>query len=128
MMTLAQKVRDANEIENEIDGIDERSQYLAEALTGIIGKTLPAQMFNMYTGHRGHLRTRRLTAESRLAKAEKKIEEQRQVLVKAGIDRKTMEIMKEHQKDDHMKAEAVKEQNEQDELAAMAKQWRERDI
>lgn len=120
MFELAQRVRQANDIENRLIDIRERDQELVSSIRGLSGSIVPATVFSMYQGFRDHLALEEKRTEHQLQQAEIAMEKQRLQLVAASVQRKIMERFKEKQKSDYDTAHARLEQNNLDELAALA--------
>ncbi|MEW5723189.1 MAG: flagellar export protein FliJ [Thermodesulfobacteriota bacterium] len=119
MYELAQRIREANEIEAELYDVRERRVELAAQVKGKAALVMPAALFNLYKDHQDYLYRRGKMMEKGLALAERRIEKQRQKLVQTSVDRKTIELYKEKQREAHLEKEARREQNELSELAAL---------
>ena len=125
MYELAQRIRVANQIETELTDIREDASRIAETVKAQAGQTVAAPVFAMYKNYQDHLRKSTKVAEHRLVKAEKRIEEQRQKLVTASVDRKVIEKFRDRQKETHTAETARKAQNDMDELSSLARRRRE---
>jgi flagellar FliJ protein len=121
MFELAQKVRQANQIDAEIMELGEKSVGVAEAVSRTVGTCLPASVLLLYKDHQEYLRNQAKEASKRLGLAEQQIEKQRQVLVEKSKDRKMVEVYKENLKSAYQKEEAIREQKNLDELAMLAR-------
>ncbi|MEW6264158.1 MAG: flagellar export protein FliJ [Thermodesulfobacteriota bacterium] len=121
MYELAQRVREANQIEGELEDVRRRGRELTEELRERTAQDLPAPVFTLYKDYQEHLRRRELVTERRLTHAESRIEQQRQVLVAASVERKTIERFKERRQKENQALEGRREQNTLDELASLAR-------
>jgi flagellar export protein FliJ len=128
MYELAQRVREANQIENELLEIQDRCHELAEEVSSrTADDCVPAPVYCMYKHYLDHLRTRTETTEKRLNKAERRIEEHRVKLVEASVARKTMDLYKDGQLTEYKEKEHLSEQKKLDELATLARSRRARE-
>ena len=128
MYELAQKVREANQIEDELMGIKDRCHELGEEVSRRTADScLPAPVYCMYKNYQDHLRSVEENTEKRLYKAELCIEEHRVKLVKASVDRKTIDHYKDRQQTEYRQNENIGEQKNLDELATLARSRRERE-
>lgn len=117
---LANRIRKANEIESRIRDMQERSTNLSAYISGQTGQVVPAVQLAIYKDYIDDLRRRLELSHSELAQAEKRIEEQREILVQASVARKTVERLKEKQREAYEKEQSRKEQILLDEQAALA--------
>jgi flagellar export protein FliJ len=119
MYELAERIRTANQIENEIAHNEERSRQVAEEAREKGREGMPGAIYALYSSYRDDLGLRSRDARRRLVRAEALVEKQRQALVKASVDRKIMETFKERQRQTYLRETARKEQEEMEEMAAM---------
>lgn len=125
MTILAKRIREANEIEAELEDIKERNMQIRKTYAEKGTGTIPGTVFTLYTDYVEHLRRRSLKTEKMLSDAEKRIEKQRNILIQAGIDRRVIEKYKEKQKESFDAREARLERNTLDELSALARSRKE---
>lgn len=121
MYELAQRIREAAAKEEELENIRDRSLELNENLKTRATRALPAPIFVMYKEYQGRLKQQYSAVEKQLARAEEKIEIQREALVQASVQRKIIEKYREKMKAAYDKAEAIKEQQSLEELATIAR-------
>lgn len=127
MFELAQKVRQANQLDAEIMELDEKAVGVDEAVRQTVGTSVPATIFMMYKDHQEHLRRQAVEARKRLVQAEKQMEKQRQVLVEKSKERKTVEVYKEKLKTVYHREELIRENKNLDELAMLARLRRDQE-
>ncbi len=120
MLELAQKVRLAEQFKNELNRIRLRSDELADDVREKSAAPIPAPVFNLYQSYLDALRQRNLDTEYKLGKAETEVAKKREKLVEASVDRKMIERFEEMERDKHKAEGAREEQNNLDELAAIA--------
>lgn len=125
MYELAQRVREANEVENRLEDIRVRSGELARNVSRRAAQGIPVPILAMYKDYLEDLRQRGQSTVEDLALAEARIEEYRQKLIGTSVDRKAIEKLKEKQKEAYLENEARKEQNSLDEAASLAASRRE---
>ncbi len=127
MLKLAKCVREANRFENELEDIKDRKIEIDAEVRGQTAAPISATVYNLYMNYKEHLRECSLDATCRLAEAEVQVEEQRQKLVNASVDRKVMERYKEKEKETFTEEEQRKEQGVLDELSSISYSRRDHD-
>jgi flagellar FliJ protein len=127
MLKLAQCVREANRFENELEDIKDRKIEIDAEVRNQTVAPISATVYNMYMDYKEHLRECGHDAACRLAEAEVQVEEQRQKLVNASVDRKVMERYKEKEKETFAEEEQRKEQDVLDELSSISYSRRDHD-
>ncbi|MBU2550734.1 MAG: flagellar export protein FliJ [Proteobacteria bacterium] len=125
MFELANRIRQANEIEDQLEQIRRRSAELSRDVRERAADRLPAPVLAMYRDYQEHLRQSGHAARGRLTRVEAQIEEKRQALIQASVDRKTIERFKEKQHQAWSVDEARKEQNILDEMVTLAEARKE---
>ena len=121
MYELAQRIREANEIEADIQDLKDRRAKLAEETSKQAGAGVSGALYVMYRNYDSHLYRRGAMMEKGLARAEKRIEDQRKKLVAASVQRKIIDRFKEKQHEQYQEKEARSERMNLDELAALVK-------
>lgn len=119
MYELARRIRKTNEIRSNLEGIKTRSGELDADVFEQAAAPIPAPVFKMYKDYLGHLRRKKESTLASLAQAETRVDEQRRRLVQASVGRKIIDRFKEIQHEAYLEAEARREQNNLDELAAL---------
>jgi flagellar export protein FliJ len=125
MLELSKRVREANDIEIELEDLKERSREIAVTLSEHCQNGVSSTVYAMYMDYREHLRRCGNDATNRLDRAEKRMEEQRRRLVAASIDRQVLDRFRERQEECYQKQQCLSEQKGLDELAALARSRRE---
>ena len=120
MYELAQSIRESNEIQTVISRLETRANELHQSIREQGQAPIPAPVFTMYKCYLDDLRQQNKSASNSLYRAEKKVDAKRDKLVQASVDRKIMERFKEIQYQNHHEVSAREEQNNLDELAALA--------
>lgn len=119
MYELARRIRETNDIRSNLERLKMRSGELAADVLERAAAPVPAPVYKMYKDYLGYLRRKKENTLASLAQAETEVEEQRRRLIQASVDRKIIDRFKEIQHEAYLEAEARREQNNLDELAAL---------
>lgn len=128
MARLAQRLASISDLEREITGVDQHKTRLKEALAEKIKNSeVSIPLLSMYREYDLKLSRdlARLHEFLRLSRREEAKE--RAALAKASIDRKVMEKLKEKKKAEFTAEQMYLEQNNLEEMAALAKARRDRE-
>lgn len=120
MYELAKRIREAGAIQAELDNLRDRSGELASAIRDQSDDLIPVPVFWLYKSYLDDLRRRTVTTENALDRAEMRVEQQRQKLVAASVDRKVIEKYKDIKKESFLADQTRQEQNNLDELAVIS--------
>jgi len=128
MSRLAKRLASIRELERELAEItEEKDRLIAELDEKIKSGQITIPLLTLYKDydHKLALDLAKLTEFLRLSRREEAKE--RAALAQASIDRKIMEKLKEKKKAEHRAEEAYVEQNNLEEMAALAKARRDRE-
>ena len=121
MLELAKHTREAGQVRQEIEEYRTRTRTVSETLSQKAREPIPAAEFSLYKDYQGYLVKKSRMAEARLEQVNRRVREQREKLIEAGVQRKIMETHKQNQKETHDLAEALQEQKVLDELTILAR-------
>lgn len=121
MAQLAQRVREANEVQAELRDIQVRCRELEQEVQNRVREPVAACVYTMYTTYQVHLKKTENQAQQRLTQAERVVERQRRRVVAASKDRKVMDKYKERKKEAYEERQRSAEQVQLDEMAMLAR-------
>ncbi len=119
MYELANRVREVNRIEDDINSIRLKSAELAGAARKRALATVTVPILALYSNFLHELRKKGLASQNQLTLAEGEVEKQRETLRQASIRRKTMEKLEEIERKSFLDAEAKAEYKILDELGVI---------
>ena len=119
MHELANKVRAANQIQTELAEVRTRANELADSVRQRTSVKVTAPVLALYSNYLHELRKRDIAGQSNLAKAEKEVDRQREILTGASIKRKSYEKLEEVERRTFIETDLKREQKVFDELASL---------
>jgi len=119
MYELANKVRGAIQIRDELTMVRTRTSELVDSARQRTSAKITAPVLALYSNYLHELRKRDLAEQRRLAQAEQEVETQRNVLAKASIERKAIEKLEELEKKSFVETNLRREQKMFDETASL---------
>lgn len=118
MLRLAEKTREADRMEAELKELGNHTQEIKKE-AGCFAGEVNAPLLGMYSSYINELRKINAREQVRLQRARKQQEAQREQLVRAAKERKTLERLKEIHKARHQNEENRKEREFFDEMATL---------
>jgi len=119
MYELANKVRGAVQIQNELTSVRTRASQLVESARQRRSAKVTAPVLALYSNYLHELRKRDLAGQRRLASAEREVEKQRKKLTQASIKRKTIEKLEELERKSFIENSRRRENKILDETASL---------
>jgi flagellar FliJ protein len=119
MYELANKVRGAAQIRNELTTARTRASELVNSARQRTSAKVTAPVLALYSNYLHELRRRDLTGQRRLAFAEREVKTQREALTQASIKRKAIEKLEELERKSFIETNLKREQKIVDEMASL---------
>ncbi len=119
MYELANKIRAANQIQTDLAEVRTRANELADSVRQRTSVKVTAPVLALYSNYLHELRKRDIAGQSNLAKAEKEVDRQREILTGASIKRKSYEKLEEVERRTFIETDLKREQKVFDELASL---------
>ncbi len=127
MLKLAKRLASIKDLEEHIGKMEEDRDRLAQDLKNkITDGTITAPLLVLYQEYQNRLKKEIARAHELLYLSHKEAARERAALTKASIDRQVIERLKEKKRDEFVKEELYQEQNNLEEMAALAKACKER--
>ncbi|MBW2623241.1 MAG: flagellar export protein FliJ [Deltaproteobacteria bacterium] len=119
MYELANKVRGAAQIRNELETARARAGELVDSARQRTSDKVTAPVLALYSNYLHELRKSDLAGQGRLALAEREVETQREALTQASIKRKAIEKLEEFEKKSFIETNLKREHKVLDEMASL---------